>query len=77
MQLAIIICLALAASVHAHLAAFTKGMYCLNVSIGRVHGIYKLILVFPVNQGSAGNNLNSDDPNLPLYDLEFDQWWSE
>ncbi|KAE9405803.1 hypothetical protein BT96DRAFT_305390 [Gymnopus androsaceus JB14] len=55
MQLAIIVYLALAASVHAHLAAFTKGMYCLN--------------------GSTGNNLNSDDPNLPLYDLEFDQWW--
>lgn len=42
MQLAITICLALAASAHAHIAAFTKGMYCLNVSlihIIHVHGV--------------------------------------
>lgn len=42
MQLAITVCLALAASAHAHIAAFTKGMYCLNVSlihIIHVHGV--------------------------------------
>ncbi|KAJ3730266.1 hypothetical protein C8R42DRAFT_2944 [Lentinula raphanica] len=45
----------LPAAVHAHIAPFTKGMWCLN--------------------GSTGNNFNSDDPVLPLYQLEFDQWW--
>ncbi|KAF9056912.1 hypothetical protein BDP27DRAFT_1454267, partial [Rhodocollybia butyracea] len=39
----------------AHIAAFTRGMYCLN--------------------GTTGNNFNSEDPVLPLYQLEFDQWW--
>ncbi|KIK64418.1 hypothetical protein GYMLUDRAFT_161211 [Collybiopsis luxurians FD-317 M1] len=42
-------------TVRAHIAAFTKGMYCLN--------------------GTTGDDLNSDDPVLPLYQLEFDQWW--
>ncbi|KAJ4475502.1 hypothetical protein J3R30DRAFT_3772371 [Lentinula aciculospora] len=40
---------------NAHVAAFTKGMWCLN--------------------GAAGNNLNSDDPVLPLYMLDQSQWW--
>ncbi|KAF5369142.1 hypothetical protein D9757_011067 [Collybiopsis confluens] len=46
---------ALFTAARAHVAAFTKGMYCLN--------------------GTTGNNLNSDDPVLPLYQLRFDQWW--
>ncbi|KAF9056913.1 hypothetical protein BDP27DRAFT_1372961 [Rhodocollybia butyracea] len=44
-----------AASANAHLAIFTKGMWCQN--------------------GTDGNNLNSDDPVTPLYELEQDQWW--
>lgn len=39
MRLAITVCLALAASAHAHVAAFTKGMYCLNVSLIHVHAV--------------------------------------
>ncbi|KAJ3966637.1 hypothetical protein EV361DRAFT_808689 [Lentinula raphanica] len=40
---------------NAHLAVFTKGMWCLN--------------------GADGNNLNSDDPVTPLYELDQSQWW--
>ncbi|KAJ3795973.1 hypothetical protein GGU11DRAFT_727711 [Lentinula aff. detonsa] len=55
LPLALVAILSAAALVHAHIAAFTKGMWCIN--------------------GSTGDNLNSDDPVLPLYQLEFDQWW--
>ncbi|KAJ3795972.1 hypothetical protein GGU11DRAFT_834084 [Lentinula aff. detonsa] len=44
-----------ATATNAHLAVFTKGMWCLN--------------------GADGNNLNSDDPVTPLYELEQSQWW--
>ncbi|KAJ3740365.1 hypothetical protein DFH05DRAFT_399210 [Lentinula detonsa] len=55
LPLALVATLSAAALVHAHIAAFTKGMWCIN--------------------GSTGDNFNSDDPVLPLYELEFDQWW--
>ncbi|KAJ3716737.1 hypothetical protein DFJ43DRAFT_1043287 [Lentinula guzmanii] len=55
LPLALAAILSAAALVHAHIAAFTKGMWCIN--------------------GSTGDNFNSDDPVLPLYQLEFDQWW--
>ncbi|KAJ3806350.1 hypothetical protein EV368DRAFT_50549 [Lentinula lateritia] len=44
-----------ASTTNAHLAVFTKGMWCLN--------------------GAEGNNLNSDDPVTPLYQLAQSQWW--
>ncbi|KAJ3859645.1 hypothetical protein EV359DRAFT_86181 [Lentinula novae-zelandiae] len=45
----------LSVTVRAHIAAYNKGMYCIN--------------------GSTGNNQNSDDPVVPMYQLPFDQWW--
>ncbi|KAJ4471106.1 hypothetical protein C8J55DRAFT_491609 [Lentinula edodes] len=45
----------LSVTVHAHIAAYNKGMYCIN--------------------GSTGNNQNSNDPVVPMYQLPFDQWW--
>ncbi|KAJ4475503.1 hypothetical protein J3R30DRAFT_3499922 [Lentinula aciculospora] len=40
---------------HAHIAAYNKGMWCIN--------------------GSTGADVNSNDPVIPMYKLEFDQWW--
>ncbi|KAJ3889687.1 hypothetical protein GG344DRAFT_66902 [Lentinula edodes] len=45
----------LSVTVRAHIAAYNKGMYCIN--------------------GSTGNNQNSDDPVVPMYQLPYDQWW--
>ncbi|GAW03006.1 hypothetical protein LENED_004693 [Lentinula edodes] len=45
----------LSVTVRAHIAAYNKGMYCIN--------------------GSTGNNQNSNDPVVPMYQLPFDQWW--
>ncbi|KAJ3812088.1 hypothetical protein F5876DRAFT_38213 [Lentinula aff. lateritia] len=43
----------LSVTVRAHIAAYNKGMYCINVSF------------------------NSNDPVVPMYQLPFDQWWSD
>jgi len=62
---------------YAHVAAFTLGMYCLNVCI-RNYGLVKTDVGDTIKGTEPGvDNQNTNDAVQPLYNLTKSDWWSE
>lgn len=72
------ISIALAGLAHAHVGAFFKGMYCINVTFRPSYRNFPAYISFTsvLWQGSSPVvNLNNNEPTLPLYQLSYSDYW--
>jgi hypothetical protein len=62
--------------VHAHIAAWSAGMYCLNVRTNEHLSVD--LFAHSSFQGTTGvDNQNTNDAVSPVYQLPKSEWWSE
>jgi hypothetical protein len=62
---------------YAHMAPFTKGMYCLNVRHHAVVFAFATRLTVSLQGTDGTNDQNTNDIVNPLYNLTKADWWSK